>query len=125
MFLLSYNRDDAMKEVDHFLKAEEIMESIEELADENGKHVVSIVELCYGAAHHFIAAGCEQRYGRHHDTHVGTAAFLRERGEDETAIAFERLDTFRHGRWYGNKGNGKVVRACLDIVGEIREWARK
>lgn len=112
-----------MKGERHYEKAEEIMESIYQLAEDDGKHVVSIVELCYGAAQHYIAYGCEKKYGRHFDTHAGMPRLLREMGEDDIAIAFEQIDTFRHGRWYGSKGNGRIVRECLKIIKQIKEWA--
>lgn len=34
-------------------------------------------------------------------------------------IAFGRLETIRHGRWYGGKGNGKTVSEVLKILNQI------
>jgi hypothetical protein len=64
----------------------------------------------------------EVRFGEHRDVHHGVPAFLRERGEDEVAILFERLDTLRHGRWYGGKGNGDVVKEAMKIINKIEGW---
>lgn len=67
----------------------------------------------------------EKRHGRHKDIHVGMPKQLREAGEDSTAEYFETLDTFRAGRWYGDKGNGNVVNKCVKIINDIKEWALK
>lgn len=74
---------------------------------------------------HYIYYGCEARFGTHKDTHVGLQRFLRENDEEEIAIAFGRLDTIRHGRWYGSKGNGKTVSETLKILNQIIWWANE
>ncbi len=114
-----------MKLEDHLRKANEIKESINRLLPEGGKHVVSVVELAYGLALHLIAHGMEARFGEHKDVHHGVPAQLRSHGQDEIAILFERLDTLRHGRWYGGKGNGEVVKEVMRIIGKIEEWCKK
>ena len=115
-----------MKDADHLKKAENLKESVRILTKQSlDENVAAIVELAYGAAQHLIAYGMEKKHGTHKDTHVGMAAQLREYGEDNIAIAFERIDTFRHGRWYGSKGNGEIVNECLKIVEEIERWAKK
>jgi len=94
------------------------------LPDKEGKHVASIVELTYGLLQHLIAYGMEKKYGRHLNTHVGLCRELRELGEDRIAEIFEKMDTFRHGRWYGGKGNGDISNECKKIIGEIEEWVK-
>jgi hypothetical protein len=114
-----------MKDVDHLRRAENLKESIRILTEQDSdENVAAIVELIYGVAQHLIAYGMEKRHGTHKDTHVGMAAQLRSYGADDVAIAFERLDTFRHGRWYGSKGNGDIVNEGLKLIEEIERWAR-
>ncbi|MDP3016927.1 MAG: hypothetical protein Q8N70_07665 [Deltaproteobacteria bacterium] len=114
-----------MKQEGHLQKANEIKASLQKLLpDPEGKNVVAIVELTYGVVQHLIAAGMERIHHIHSDTHVGLPHLLRDHGEDELASVFERLDFFRQGRWYGGKGNGGVVRECLEIIEKIERWVQ-
>jgi hypothetical protein len=62
----------------HKMKAFEIRSSLEELLpDEEGKHVVAIVELSFGILQHLIAYGMEMKYGRHLNSHIGLCKELR------------------------------------------------
>ena len=106
----------------HLKRAEEVRKSIDLLKPDE-EHVSSIVELIYGCSMHYLAYGCEIRFGTHKDIHTGLQRFLRERDEEEMAIAFGTLDTIRHGRWYGSKGNGKTVSESLKILNQISRWA--
>jgi hypothetical protein len=72
---------------------------------------------------HLIAFGMEEKYNRHLDTHVGLPRELRRLGETEIAEVFEQMDTYRAGRWYGSKGNGEVVKACLEAIKKVKDWA--
>lgn len=115
-----------MKADAHLAKAREIQASIDVLKmDEAEQHVVSIVGMVYGVAQHLISYGMEQKYGKHLDSHVGLPRELRLLNEDETAQKFERLDTLRHGRWYGKQGNGKIVTECIKLLSDIERWAIK
>ena len=111
-----------MKADGHLKKASEIKGSIAELKGDP-VHLVAVVELCYGMAQQYIAYGLERKYGEHRDTHAGLPALLREKGRGDVAMQFERLDTLRHGRWYGGKGNGEVLDEALEIVEGIEQWA--
>lgn len=113
-----------MKANDHLGKAKEIKASIE-LLKEDEKHVISVVELACGLAHHLIAHGLEKKFGEHRDTHHGTPSLLRKHGQNEIAALFERLDTLHHGRWYGGKGNGEVLKEALKIIDQIERWAEE
>lgn len=123
--LLYYNRKisgERMKAIDHLGKAKEIKASIE-LLQEDEKHVIAIVELAYGLAQHLIAYGMDKKCGEHRDTHHGIPALLRKHEQLKIATLFEQLDTFRHGRWYGGKGNGDVLKETLKIIDQIERWA--
>ncbi|MCK4758100.1 MAG: hypothetical protein KAS67_06600 [Thermoplasmata archaeon] len=111
-----------MKADSHLKKAREIKASVAKLKDDP-VHLVAVVELCYGMAQQFIAYGLEDKYGEHRDTHTGLPALLRENDRGDIAMQFERLDTLRHGRWYGGKGNGEVLDEALDIISKIERWA--
>jgi hypothetical protein len=109
----------------HKNKANEIKSSLDELLpDQEGKHVVAIVELSFGILQHLIAYGMELKYERHLNSHVGLCKELRNLGEDRIAQIFESLDTLRAGRWYGGKGNGNVVDKCIQYINEIESWAQ-
>ena len=108
----------------HLKRANEIKKSIDLLKSEKD-HTSSIVELVYGCSMHYIAYGCEMRFGAHKDIHTGLQRFLRERNEEEIAIAFGRLETIRHGRWYGCKGNGETVDEVIKILNQIVRWAHE
>lgn len=114
-----------MKAEGHLNKAKEIKESMKKLLpDPEGKNVVAIVELSYGIIQHLVAYGLEIKYKQHLDTHVGLPKLLRELGETKIAEDFERLDTFRQGRWYGNRGNGEVIKECLEIIKRVEAWTK-
>ena len=118
-------RDRIVKLEGHLNKANQIRASIEKLIpDLEGKNVVAIVALTYGVAQHLIAYGLEKKYKQHLDTHVGLPKLLRDLGEVKTAEDFERLDTFRQGRWYGSRGNGEIVKQCLEIIRSLEEWTK-
>lgn len=113
-----------MKPDDHLRKAMEIKSSIEKLYGDES-HVVAIVELAFGMTQHLIACGLERKFGEHRDTHYGTPALLRKYKQDEIATLFEQLDTLRHGRWYGGKGDGEVMKKALKITKQIEEWVKE
>ncbi|MEN4018376.1 MAG: hypothetical protein PQ975_00620 [Methanobacterium sp.] len=114
-----------MNEEGHKKKAEEIESALNELLpDPEGKYVVAITELTYGILQHLIAYNMETKYGRHLDTHVGLPRELRKAQETEIAEIFETLDSLRVGRWYGSKGNGDVVKKCLELIAKVKEWEK-
>lgn len=80
------------------------------------------MELVYGCALHYIAYTTEMKYGVHKDIHTGLLRFLREMDEDKIADAFSELETLRHGRWYGGKGNGDTIKRALMILTVIEGW---
>ncbi len=112
-----------MKAEGHLQKAEEIYGSILILADDDA-HAVAITELAFGCAFHYLAYGCERRFQRHIDTHAGFPHLLRAEGEGDVANAFGQLDTLRHGRFYGGKGNGKTIGEVLDLLEVIKQWSQ-
>ena len=114
-----------MNKEGHKRKAEEIEGSLNLLLpDPEGRNVVAIVELTYGILQHLISFGMESRYGKHVDTHVGLPRELRTAGENEIAEIFETVDMYRAGRWYGSKGNGDIVRKCVESLEKIKEWCQ-
>lgn len=110
-----------MKAESHLLKAEEIEVTINFIKDDPS-HVSSLVELVYGCVIHYLAYGCEKKFGRHLDTHVRLQRFLREKDESEIAAVFGTLDSIRHGRWYGGKGNGDAVEDVVEILEITKRW---
>lgn len=112
-----------MKAEKHLAKALQIEKSLKKLLpDKEGENVAAIVELTYGIVQHFLACGSEKRFGEHINTHVGLSRFLVTRGESEVAGLFRQLDEFRVGRWYGGQENGEIVKACLNLIKEVKKW---
>lgn len=85
--------------------------------------MIAVVELSYGMIIHLLAYGLDKKCGEHRDVHQGLPAFLRKHGQQEIATLFEKMDTLRHGRWYGGKGNGDVVKEAIKIADRIERWA--
>jgi hypothetical protein len=110
-----------MKAESHLARGNEIRSSINSL-EKNKENVSAIVELVYGCAFHYIAFASEKKFGTHLDIHNGLMRFLRERDEDKTADLFSDLETIRHGRWYGGKGNGDTIKKVLKILRIIEGW---
>jgi len=110
-----------MKMEGHLDKAKEIKSSINSL-EKDEKNTSAIVELVYDCALHYIAFGSENKFRTHQDLHGGLIKFLRERDEDEIADQFAKLDTIRHGRWYGGKGNGDTIKEVIKILDKIEGW---
>jgi hypothetical protein len=110
-----------MKAESHLKRANEIKYSINSLK-KNDENTSAIVELVYGCSLHYIAYTTEKKFGTHYDIHTGLIKFLRSSNEDEIADLFSNLETIRHGRWYGGKGNGDTIRRVLEILDIIEKW---
>ena len=119
----AHQQSSTMKAEGHLQKAEEIYSSILILADDDA-HAVAITELAFCCAFHYLVYGCERKFQRHIDTHASLSHLLRAEGEGDIANAFGQLDTLRHGRFYGGKGNGKTIGEVLDLLEVIKQWSR-
>lgn len=107
-----------MDKAKHLEKAERIRTSIEKLDREEDWEL--IVEGAYGAAQHYIACICEQKIGRHLETHKGLIKFLRENNLVELSNLFQQIDELRIGRWYGGKINGETSKLAFEILEQIK-----
>lgn len=103
----------------HIEKAERIQASIEKLDKEKDWEL--IVEGAYGAAQHYIACICEQKLGKHLETHKGLIKFLRENDMVELSNLFQQIDELRIGRWYGSKINGETSKLAFEILKQIKD----
>ena len=112
-----------MKSEGHLQRAEEIYRSIQALTTDNGAHVSAIVDLVFVCAFHYLAYGCDRKFQRHFDTHARLPSLLRTEGESNIAITFELIDTLRHGRVYGGKGNGETIAEALDLLEVVIQWS--
>jgi hypothetical protein len=81
------------------------------------------VEVTFGAAQQYVAAGLLERHGVHHDTHAGMPRDLRRLGYAQVAVAFDELTQLRMGRWYGRQGDGTAATECDRLLEIIRRWA--
>ncbi len=113
-----------MKPEGHRETARQLEESAKELTADAEKHVKAIVELIFGAAHHYLTAGLEDKYREHPDNHQQIPGYLRKHKELEVALAFEAIDGFRAGRFYGRKGDGNIVKQTLENLEVIKKWLR-
>ena len=106
----------------HLATARELEGSARALSDDPDRHVKGIVELAFGAAHHYVACGLERKHREHSDHHADDSGLLRKHGELRTAEAFESIDVLRAGRFYGKKRNGEIVKKVLDLLEEVSGW---
>lgn len=106
----------------HLETAKELEESTRELLSDPDKHAKAIVEILFGAAHHYIACGLERKYKGHSDHHADDSGLLRRRGEEKAAEIFESIDRLRAGRFYGKKRNGEVITQMLGLLEEVKQW---
>jgi hypothetical protein len=111
-----------MKSEGHRETGKQLEESLGELLVDADKHVKAIVELIFGSAHHYVAAGLEEKYEEHPEKHQQIPGFLRRHGEEEISLAFESIDGLRAGRFYGQKGNGEIVKRALENLEVIKKW---
>lgn len=106
----------------HRQRAREIDATLARL-DPGESDVAAVVELAHGAAHQYAAAYLLAQHGEHHDKHQGVPRALERWGRHREAEAFQRLTALRAGRWYGGKGNGEVIRECLELLAALRALA--
>lgn len=111
-----------MKAEGHKETGKQLEESAKELAVDSQKHVKAIIELIFGSAHHYTAAGLEEKYKEHPDKHNQIPGFLRKHNEIDIAVAFETIDGLRAGRFYGRKGNGDIVKEAFKNLEVIERW---
>lgn len=111
-----------MKSQGHRETGNQLEESAKELMTDAEKHVKAIIELIFGAAHHYAAAGLEERHGEHPEKHQQIPGFLRKNKEEKISLAFESIDSIRAGRFYGRKGNGEMVKQALENLEVIKKW---
>lgn len=102
----------------HMEKAERIKASLKKLNMEDDWEM--IVEGAYGVAQHYIACICEQKLGKHLETHKGLIKFLRENNLVELSNLFQQIDELRIGRWYGGKVNGETSKLALEVLEKIK-----
>ena len=107
-----------MNKEKHLEKAERIEASIDKL--DRDKDWELIVEGAYGAAQHYIACICEQKLGKHLETHKGLIKFLRENNLLDLSNLFQQIDELRIGRWYGSKVNGETSKLALEVLEKIK-----
>lgn len=107
-----------MNKEKHMEKAERIEVSLEKLSKEHDWEL--IVEGAYGAAQHYIACICEQKLGKHLETHKGLIKFLRENNLIELSNLFQQIDELRIGRWYGSKVNGETSKLAFEVLEKIK-----
>lgn len=102
----------------HLEKASRLEESIKKLDNEEDWEL--IVEGVYGAAQHYIACICEEKLGKHLETHKGLIKFLRENNLVELSNLFQQIDELRIGRWYGGKINGETSKLAFEVLEKIK-----
>jgi hypothetical protein len=106
----------------HLETAKELEESAKALLSDPDKHTKAIVEILFGAAHHYIACGLERKHKGHSDHHADDSGLLRRRGEEEMAEIFESIDRLRAGRFYGKKRDGEIVTQMFELLEEVKRW---
>ncbi len=114
-----------MKADKHLESAEEFEKDAIKLNENPPLHYRGIISCIFHAIHHYIAHGLEKRGIAHTDKHAGVSRLLREKNYEEVANLFTKMDSLRHGRVYGSKGNGETVKLAFEILDEVKKWAIK
>lgn len=102
----------------HRLRAEGIDSQLALLTD-----VSAIILLCWGAAYHWLAYGCDTKYGQHPQVHAGMSRFLRGQGASDVADTWTNLENLREAGFYGTKALANNATVAQQLLGDIRTWA--
>lgn len=108
----------------HYAKGEEFEASQAKL--DIVDDVSLLVEGCYFAAHHFIAAGVEWRGISHPQSHPHgqNIALLKQAGASQAILdAWNMLERVRSGNVYGGKTNGTTATQARTSLADIKVWA--
>jgi len=106
----------------HLETGKQLEQSAKILSHNPETHVKAIVELVFGAAHHYAAFGLQTRYGEHSDKHNQILGLLRKHGDLDISASFEAIDSLRAGRFYGRRGNGDAAEQCMEYLLVIKQW---
>jgi len=82
-----------------------------------------LIDGYWGAAFHWIAFGCQQKYGKHKEKHSSLVTFLRDMGEPTISARWETLENTRNGGSYGHHTDIEDVEEARRLYEEIRAWA--
>lgn len=107
----------------HFAKGEEFEASQAKL--DASDDVSLLVEGCYFAAHHFIAAGVDWRGISHPQNHPHgqNIALLKQSGAPQSVLdAWNILERVRSGNVYGGKTNGTTASQARSSLAGIKAW---
>jgi hypothetical protein len=109
----------------HRQAAEDDEKALADLGDPAVKPYIgrAVIELCWGAAFHWIAYACQQKHGKHKEHHSGLVAYLRQLGEPDAADRWETLERARNTGWYGHGKTLADVQNAERLWREIRTWA--
>jgi hypothetical protein len=83
----------------------------------------TVVEGYWGAALHWVAYGCEMRYGRHKEREGGLVSFLRGLGESSVADRWRTVEAIRNEAWNTCDIPESAVQSAHDEWQRIRAWA--
>ncbi len=109
----------------HRQAALDIEQAIADLGDPATRPYLgrTVIELYWGATFHWIAYGCQQKYGKHKESHTKLGRFLRDLGENIREVSRDTLDGLRRGGWYGHQNMPTNVQAARSIWQDSRAWA--
>lgn len=85
--------------------------------------VPSLIENYRGAAFHWVANGCQRKYGKHKENHTQLGRYLRDFGEPTIATHWDSLEHIRQNAMYAYNAAPDDVARARDDWEVIRIWS--
>ena len=83
----------------------------------------AIIALCWDAAFHWVAYGCQVKHGKHKENHTKLVQYLNDLGEPTIGRSWEALENARRGGMYGHHATPPDVSNAQRHWQDIRTWA--
>jgi hypothetical protein len=114
-----------MNEAGHQQRAQDIERSVQDLGDPAAKPYICAMALegYWGAAFHWIVAGCMRKHNWHTDSHQGLVRKLTGLGEASIATHWATLERLWTSGWYTYQATSIQVAEAQNAWHEIRTWA--
>lgn len=85
--------------------------------------VPSLIENYWGAAFHWVAYGCQRKFGKHKENHTQLGRYLRDLGEPTMATRWDSLEHIRQSAMYAYSAAPDDAAHARDDWEAIRLWS--